>query len=239
MLSPSSPSFPFHGAPSLSDLFPTHPSPSWPSLLSLPSPQLLAPRLAAPLLPTGATLLICPASILAQWKEEIDRHVRVNTLRVLEYSGLLTSLRGGRGRGKSVGSLHPTSLAKASIVLTSLETLRSELSFAPKEGIASGRTPSPTPPRPKRSLPPTPLPDQGKRKRDSNSTPKPHPDPKCSHGARRQPPMSPLLGLEWWRVVVDEAQGVESTSARAAAMAGRLNSVNRWAVSGTPMGRSR
>jgi len=46
---------------------------------------------------------------------------------------------------------------------------------------------------------------------------------------------SPLACLEWWRVVLDEAQMVESSTTAAAKMALRLKTVHRWCVSGTPI----
>lgn len=46
---------------------------------------------------------------------------------------------------------------------------------------------------------------------------------------------SPLASVVWWRVCLDEAQMVESSTAAAAKMALRLNTVHRWCVSGTPI----
>ena len=48
---------------------------------------------------------------------------------------------------------------------------------------------------------------------------------------------TPLTRLTWWRVVLDEAQMVESSTAAAAAMARMVPAVHRWAVTGTPVSR--
>ena len=48
---------------------------------------------------------------------------------------------------------------------------------------------------------------------------------------------TPLTRLTWWRVVLDEAQEVESSTAAAAAMARLVPGVHRWAVTGTPVSR--
>jgi len=57
-------------------------------------------------------------------------------------------------------------------------------------------------------------------------------------GQKYPPPPSPLTQLEWWRLCLDEAQMIESASAKASIMASRLYSVNRWCVTGTPFSRN-
>ena len=47
----------------------------------------------------------------------------------------------------------------------------------------------------------------------------------------------PLTRLRWWRVCLDEAQMVESSTAKAAEMAGRLSARHRWCITGTPLSR--
>ena len=48
----------------------------------------------------------------------------------------------------------------------------------------------------------------------------------------------PLLGVEFWRICLDEAQMVHSTNSKISEMANRLKCVNRWCISGTPIGKS-
>ncbi|KAJ1462183.1 SNF2 family N-terminal domain-containing protein [Pelagophyceae sp. CCMP2097] len=50
---------------------------------------------------------------------------------------------------------------------------------------------------------------------------------------------SPLLGVVWDRVVLDEAQMCESSTAACAKVALALAAKTRWAVTGTPVGRGR
>ncbi|KAF1971468.1 hypothetical protein BU23DRAFT_556001 [Bimuria novae-zelandiae CBS 107.79] len=46
---------------------------------------------------------------------------------------------------------------------------------------------------------------------------------------------SPLVGISWWRVCLDEAQMVESGVSQAAMVARMIPRCNAWAVSGTPL----
>lgn len=58
------------------------------------------------------------------------------------------------------------------------------------------------------------------------------------HAKRYMSVPSPLVCVEWWRICLDEAQMVHSTNAKCAEMANRLYAINRWCVTGTPIGRS-
>ncbi|XP_066524959.1 E3 ubiquitin-protein ligase SHPRH [Hoplias malabaricus] len=140
--------------------------------------------------PTGATLIISPSSICHQWVEEINRHIRSSSLRVLVYQGV-----------KRHGFIQPHVLAEQDVVITTYDVLRSELNYVdlPHSNSKDGR--------------------------------------RFRNQKRYMAVPSPLVAVEWWRVCLDEAQMVECTTAKAAEMALRLTSINRWCVSGTPVQR--
>ncbi|XP_051469382.1 E3 ubiquitin-protein ligase SHPRH isoform X2 [Apus apus] len=79
---------------------------------------------------TGATLIISPSSICHQWVDEINRHVRSSSLRVLVYQGV-----------KKHGFLQPHMLAEQEVVITTYDVLRTELNYVdiPHSNSADGR----------------------------------------------------------------------------------------------------
>lgn len=48
---------------------------------------------------------------------------------------------------------------------------------------------------------------------------------------------TPLTSVRFWRVAVDEAQMVESSTAKATEMAMKIHAFNRWCITGTPISR--
>jgi len=62
-------------------------------------------------------------------------------------------------------------------------------------------------------------------------------DRSSTAGCSAQVVPTPLTRLRWWRVCLDEAQMVESSTAKAAEMALKLDAQHRWAVTGTPLSR--
>ncbi|CAG2112442.1 unnamed protein product, partial [Medioppia subpectinata] len=134
-----------------------------------------------------ATLIVSPRSISHQWQDEITKHVDCTDLNVYVYEGVKSA----------EGYVQPFDLADNDIVLTTYETLRSEIDFVDLHHSNRFRNP-----------------------KRFNATP------------------SPLLSINWWRVCLDEAQMVESASAKTAQMAHRLWGQHRWAITGTPVQRS-
>jgi E3 ubiquitin-protein ligase SHPRH len=63
----------------------------------------------------------------------------------------------------------------------------------------------------------------------------PPPDRSSRRPKRQDRRHSPLVGISWWRVCLDEAQMVESGVSQAAQVARIIPRCNAWAVSGTPL----
>ena len=61
------------------------------------------------------------------------------------------------------------------------------------------------------------------------------PDRDLRHDKKYRRRLSPMTQLNWWRVVLDEAQMIESGISNAAKVAQLIPRQNAWAVSGTPL----
>lgn len=137
-----------------------------------------------------ATLIITPPAILTQWQREISRHVDDRTKTNI-YHGLQRYV-------------HPLTLADNDIVLTTFDTLITELSHSCVNPYV----------RPLDA-------DKDEGRARSLRTKK-----------RYRVVPSPLIRIRWWRIVLDEAQRVETPTALSAKMALQLDSVHRWCVTG-------
>ena len=105
------------------------------------------------LIQSKATLIITPPSILTQWEREIKRHTRIQdtegnfrTLRVLIYTGVKEICNMSHKQAKESGQrklVHSQYLSNADIVLTTFQTLMSELTHSDDNPyVPSGETSS-------------------------------------------------------------------------------------------------
>ena len=102
---------------------------SLPAVIQTPIPELSIAVAAQPEpTPCAATLLVCPAAILGQWKSESEAHVLPGGLRVGMYGGLREALSAGWRQPARLAALHPRQLARHELLLCSFETLRAEVS---------------------------------------------------------------------------------------------------------------
>jgi len=132
-----------------------------------------------------------------------------NEMKVLVYGGVEKESKRGRRHKDAMKLLHPEYLADADIVLVSFVALMSDLAHSEENRFVS--------------------------KNDEDGW--------SSTSLRRRKKYrvvpSPLLSIHFWRVCIDEAQRVETTTTKAAKMALKLKGDHFWAVSGTPIGHGK
>lgn len=58
------------------------------------------------------------------------------------------------------------------------------------------------------------------------------------HSKKYNYPQSPLPCIKWWRICLDEGQAIECPSCKVSEMTSCLTSVNKWAMTGTPIQKS-
>ena len=150
-----------------------------------------------------ATLIITPPAILAQWQREISRHVDGNIKNtVVIYRGVKAIIDGSK-ESHDRRYLHPLKLADHDIVLTTFDTLMTDLSHSCENPYI--------------------------RPNDDTKVV----DVKSLRSKKRYRVIpTPLIRIRWWRIILDEAQRVEAPTALSAKMALQLDSVHRWCVTG-------
>ncbi|XP_308421.5 E3 ubiquitin-protein ligase SHPRH [Anopheles gambiae] len=148
-----------------------------------PNEQYICPECwrTQPMVKSGATIIVSPASIKHQWESEIRKHVTDPNFRVFIYNGIADKW------------ISPQDLAAYDVVLTDYTVLSPEIYRVPEYARSS------------------------------------------RHEQRFLKPSTPLTMIHWWRVVLDEAQMVESVNNNAAKMVKALPTKHRWAVTGTPI----
>jgi len=138
-------------------------------------------------LPSKATLIVTPTSILPQWQSELKKHAP--KLKVMHYEGIPPATK-KHDEKKTLEDL----TTNYDVILTTYQVLTREVHFAedpPARNMRQER--------------------KFERKR------------------------SPLIQVQFWRAVMDEAQMIETSVTAAARVACRIPRVHSWAVSGTPL----
>ena len=138
-------------------------------------------------LPSKATLIVTPTSILPQWQSELRKHA--TNLKVMHYEGIPPPTK----KHDEMQTLKDLT-NNYDVILTTYQVLAREVHFAEDPPARNMRR---------------------ERKFD-----------------RRR---SPLVQVQFWRAVMDEAQMIETSVTAAARVACRIPRVHSWAVSGTPL----
>lgn len=62
--------------------------------------------------------------------------------------------------------------------------------------------------------------------------------PRLRHSKKYNYPQSPLPCIKWWRICLDEGQAIECVTSKVSEMTSCLESVHKWAMTGTPIQKS-
>lgn len=173
--------------------------------------------------PTAGTLVVCPASVLKQWANELtDKVTEAGRLSVLVYHG------GARTR-------NPEDLTRYDVVVTTYTIVTNEV---PKQNAKDanndedaeqknlerhGVSPEFAPNSKKRKPPASNKKKKGKKAKDTDVD---------SLDA------GPLSRVRWFRVVLDEAQTIKNHRTLVARACSGLRAKRRWCLSGTPIQNS-
>jgi SNF2 family DNA or RNA helicase len=155
--------------------------------------------------PAAGTVVVCPASVLKQWANELFVKVMEdNKLSVLVYHG-------------SSRTIDPNELATYDVVVTTYMTVANEV---PKENSNDER---------KKCEMDGICPEISiGSKRKKQSKPKKKNKPSNSEGG-------PLAMVLWFRVVLDEAQTIKNYRTKVSRACCGLRAQRRWCLSGTPI----
>ena len=180
-------------------------------------------------LPCGATLIVCPMAILGQWESELQKHSRAGTCNVLVYKGIKVLSDVVRNTKKKK---KPKKTKKRK---------RDQKQDQKQNNPAAATDADDDDNNNERCIGVHPcyfdrfdvvLTTYSVLRREIH-----HAGTNLKKKGRFITIPSPLMSVRWWRLALDEAQLVESTTAKAAQVASQLHSVHRWCVSGTPFSR--
>lgn len=179
-------------------------------------PTCVVRRKSEGLLKSRATLIVAPPAILSQWEREFQRHTTMSTdnlqsrLKVVVYPGIRDMFRCRPGRlDNQLGRPH-CHMVHPRILADADVVLTTFDALMGDLGHDSDENPY--------------VSDGSVRLRARK---------------RYRVIPSPLTGIKWWRICLDEAQRIEVPTATSARMALKLETEHRWCVSGTPIGRGK
>ncbi|CBJ29027.1 DNA repair helicase rad5,16, putative [Ectocarpus siliculosus] len=159
----------------------------------------------------GGTLVVCPLSLIGQWRGELESKTRKGAISVGFHYGAGRSRRVWAGTRKrrwlGIGPRSTRELCRKDVVLTTYGVLSSEM--AKHEADATAR---------ESTAPATTGGGGG--------------------GGGSAAPAGGLLGVRWSRVILDEAHSIRNTNTEQSRACLRLEADQRWAVTGTPIQNS-
>ncbi|CAN6481877.1 unnamed protein product [Victoria cruziana] len=168
--------------------------------------------------PAAGTLIVCPASVLRQWAQELSD-------KVTDDAKLLFLVYYGANRTRD-----PFELAKYDVILTTYSIVSMEV---PKQPLSDEDDLDQTS-QEKYGLS-TDFTGNKKRKKAEHKNKKMEKSKKCLDGSLIGQEISPLARVRWFRVVLDEAQTIKNYRTQVSRACCGLRAKRRWCLSGTPI----
>ena len=165
--------------------------------------------------PVSTTLIICPASLLLQWADEIDRHVRPRSMHATVFHGPKRKLPN-----------FDTDDVQPLVVLATYETVTAEFKKSCPESAADDEKEPSSVSATSASASATSASAAATASATSSSSKKKAP--------KSNSPVT-LFSVHWTRIVLDEGHKVKNAKALAHRAVHALHAKNRWIVTGTPI----
>ncbi|KAJ3519674.1 hypothetical protein NMY22_g13094 [Coprinellus aureogranulatus] len=157
---------------------------------------------------SAVTLVVCPLSVIDQWKSEVER---------------MTSLRVMKHQGPS-RTADPAQLRKHHVVVTTYDTVKSEYQAYTPAAKDEGQSKLKT----KKSK----AADVSSDSEDSDDIVT---KLKTKKGGKAAAKKDALFRVKYWRVVLDEAHTIKNAKTKGAVACCALEAKYRWCLTGTPM----
>lgn len=181
------------------------------------------------------TLIVAPLALIRQWESEINTKTKPGTLKVLVHHG--------PGRTKSV-----VTMRKHDVVITTYQVVVSEWPSPPKKpnkkskSLATPKSSSNIVKRtPRRVIDSSDEEASADASDDSYPSDDSFTESSNSRGSSKAPTRNgltaagPLFEMDFFRVVLDEAQTIKNRSSKASQACSKIRSDKRWCLTGTPI----
>ncbi|KAK9706683.1 hypothetical protein RND81_07G144400 [Saponaria officinalis] len=160
--------------------------------------------------PSGGTLIVCPTSVIRQWGDELKN-------KVSDKVKLSVCMYHGSSRTKD-----PYELADYDVVLTTYSIVSMEVPKPAKDGDD------------KRKLQDDDTAASGRKRKHSSKSDRRRLKKEIDDGLLDSS-ARPLAKVNWFRVVLDEAQSIKNHKTQVAQACWGLRAKRRWCLSGTPI----
>jgi SNF2 family DNA or RNA helicase len=186
---------------------------------SLPASQRFAAAMRGKRLDmAGPTLIVAPLSVIKTWQDQLNQHLAPGSIKV--------HLHHGVSRAKGGYEAAVNNLRKSDVVLTTFQTVAQEWAGHDEfvKSSSSKSEASAAKPAGKADDTEVSIEDEFENPEDMEA-----------ESEEEAAESGPLFGLNWFRIVLDEAHMIRTRTTRQSSAACALRGDRRWCLTGTPV----